>query len=31
MPYNEENFKLALEAVSLFDADLGGTEIYEPI
>ncbi len=30
-PYNEESFKIAIEAVSTFDADLGGTEIYEPM
>ncbi|TNV84285.1 hypothetical protein FGO68_gene9917 [Halteria grandinella] len=29
--YNDENFKYAVEQVSKFDANMGGTEIYEPI
>jgi hypothetical protein len=31
MPYNEETFKQAIDHVSTFDADMGGTEIYEPM
>jgi uncharacterized protein with von Willebrand factor type A (vWA) domain len=29
--YNEETLKQALHACSLFKADLGGTEIFEPL
>ena len=31
LTYNDENFKKAIANVSTFDADLGGTEIYEPL
>lgn len=30
-PYNDENFEKAIANISTFDADMGGTEIYEPI
>ena len=29
--YNDENFEKAVEEVAKFEADMGGTEIYEPI
>jgi len=29
--YNDENFKKAIAEVSTFQADMGGTEIYEPL
>lgn len=31
MPYNDETFEKAIQSVSEFDADMGGTEIFEPI
>jgi hypothetical protein len=31
LPYNDENFRNAIAQVSKFEADLGGTEIYEPL
>jgi hypothetical protein len=29
--YNEENLKLAVSQLSTFEADMGGTEILEPL
>jgi hypothetical protein len=29
--YNEENLKIAVNQISSFDADMGGTEILEPL
>jgi hypothetical protein len=29
--YNEENLKIAVNEVSKFNADMGGTEILEPL
>jgi hypothetical protein len=29
--YNDENLQLAVSQVSMFDADMGGTEIYSPL
>jgi hypothetical protein len=29
--YNEENLKLAVSQVSSFEADMGGSEILEPL
>jgi hypothetical protein len=31
MPYDEESLERAMEEVSKFDANMGGTEIFEPI
>jgi len=31
LPYNEENFRKAIDEVSKFGASLGGTEIYSPL
>ena len=29
--YNDENFKMAIEQTRVFDANMGGTEIYKPL
>ena len=31
MPYNDETFEKAIQSVSEFDANMGGTEIFDPI
>ena len=31
VPYTDETLKYAVEQVASFDADFGGTQIYEPL